>query len=198
MPDVTIGIYKLILTGAYLGETFQNVFHYQSVPLTSGLESSLATAFDNSVMPSIAPIISASAGFTSIEVEELGSINKPIVITPTLSNGSLAGVPQPGSLCSSLKIVGQTRETRDGFKRFVGVTEEVVDSNDFTAAFDTLLANLAGVLAGTLINGLDTFALVIYGGPIRDDLTRSVYNPISGVVPLVRVRTQVSRRSPPL
>lgn len=152
----TVGeIYKLIQKWERSGQIWFNVYHYEvnQVIDSTGLGSEdLIDAFIQDVQPSILALIS---GFVSVEDYEAQSLTNPVdymVTIPGSGNaGLVAGVDAlPEQWVYTMKCFRPYPPLRNGYKRFGGVAESVVDGDSTAPAFATARDNLANALGADI------------------------------------------------
>jgi len=192
-----------IPTGGLIEITFQqslgaiqiaNVFYYwNSLNIEPSSFVALAADFDATIVTPASLIQALDISYDNIRVKTVLGTLPDLVITPTTPNGSLVGDNLPSFNASGFLLQGETKETRPGSKRFVGLTEDVVTANQFTAGFIVALDAFALFLDDDLFDGANTYDPVIFGRitPTRPNLAA---NKIISAVRSDFVTSQVSRK----
>lgn len=146
MPSQTNGVYELILRSTYYDEEIINRFHYVDVDARTGISEQIALAFDLQNTNQLVTLVNDEYTFDTIEVTELGSNNEIFVRNILNGVGSLAGLPVAPHITWTAKLSRTTRDTRNGSKRWSGLTESaMVDTgltNNTLTAFQAVMDNL--------------------------------------------------------
>lgn len=194
MPVASTGIYEIVLVCDYLAQECLNVFHYVSNVGDDDIQQECGDAFDVDNLPDIAIIQSEDLTYEEIVVRNLTGDLADAVITPTTTTGTVVGLEMPSFVAASFRYARQSKDTRNGAKRFTGMVEENVVQNSFVAAFQTLMDTLAAVLDNSISNAGKTFQPIILHKP-PDGAGVYTFSTLNAVVALGRVTTQNSRKS---
>jgi hypothetical protein len=159
-------------------------------------------AYLGQVMPSVLAIQNAGVDHYEIEVEQLGSVSNFATAPQTGLIGTQPGSFQPPFVAAPFTLQRTTKETRNGRKRYVGLTEEVVTGDGWLASFETTLQALADALEAGLTTPGFTHELVIIGRrydrtvdpPELLPVSQWFYNPVSAVSFDARATTQNTRK----
>lgn len=169
----------------YLGEAVLNVYYYLSQNanvVDSDYLESLSTAFTGGVL----------AAVTELQVEGLLHANRTIknlsngvdfFVDTDVVTGQIAAplaTYMPSYVSAGFMLVRSNLNTRNGYKRFSGLTEGNVQGNDLVS-FGTSVDDIEDSLAQELITLLsDTFIPVIVKRPIpAPGGADAITNPIS-------------------
>lgn len=194
MPQANSGIYELVLVQDYIGVECLNVFHYRSNTGEDDVQNNCGLAFNADNLPDIALIQSEDVTYTDIIVRNITGTLADAVVTPSTAAGDVIGAELATFYAASFKYHRQSKDTRNGGKRFTGMVEENVQNNAFTGAFQTLMDTLALVLDNDISNGGKTFQAIILGKPeVSPGLYR--YSDIAGVTAKDLSTTQSSRKA---
>ncbi len=196
MPVVTSGLYEVTLFQDEGGNEMLNVFWYWEQGGDDGIADVLAGRIDSTVLPPIADIQHVGIDYTLIRVQPIFGTGIEENLVPTTPSGLVAGSAMSNAYAVSLRLFRSTNETRSGWKRFSGITEENTNFNSFTAAYITDLDSLAFVLAQDLVDGADRFKPVIVRKPFSTKAMSPdwIRNEISSVAVVDRPTTQNSRK----
>lgn len=141
---------------SYLGQTVLNVYYYHFDVITGagdGYLEDMDTQFRNAVMQPVLEVQSQLVTHTHTEWRNLSN-NTDIFDNDTTEVGVLtasAGIQSFVSLGFMLRR--SSLVTRNGYKRFVGLTEADVSNNDWVGG-DTRLDNISAGLVAPLVDGL--------------------------------------------
>lgn len=195
MPVPTDGLVEITLTGSLYDVGWQNVFYYHDSgnnPITD--MPGIATDFNAKIALELITATSDDCLYQTIKVRDvLGQV--PDFEQPTSSTqGQLADQSLPPFNAVRIDLSVFTKETRRGYKRFVGVPESRVTDGFLTttaqAEWESVRANLDEAL-----NASGTgYQAVVFGGPIPTDPLRKVVNIITTPVLQNRITSQVSRK----
>lgn len=194
-------IFEIKLKQFYLQRNVLNVFHYRAIEGTAPTASAVANSFELQKVDAIISIQNSGLEHTAIEVIELTAVDNFIEVGLTGVIGELTGTSMAAFFASSFRYLRTTRETRGGWKRFAGLTEEVIDGNDFVATFETAAAAVATELAANMPVGILNLRPIILSPrytalPVVNPLPVDewVYNDVAGVQFVDRVTTQNTRK----
>lgn len=194
MPIPTGGLIEVTFQQSFGDISIANVFYYWN---TLNIEPSsfvaLAADFDATIVVNAQSIQSLSISYDNIRVKTVLGVLPDLVVSPSVPTGTLAGDSLPSFAAAGFLLQGETKETRPGSKRFVGLTEDVVTSNQFTGGYIIALDAFALFLDDDLFDGANTYDPVIFGRitPSRPNLAA---NKIISAVRSDFVTSQVSRK----
>jgi hypothetical protein len=146
---VTDDIFQLTLTGSYQDKTINNVFFYgQLNPNASPTVSSslaLISGFVEDVLPSLNACLSDELTWTNIEAFNLFDF-ADFASDASFSNnaGLFNGTPVAPFMAYEYRANRARRDVRNGYKRFAGVCEEILDGTFIAPAYFGTF-NTAGV-----------------------------------------------------
>ena len=194
MPSVVNELFKVTMSGSYVSQVWNNVFWYYNTTGVGNLNlPNVADSFDSEVTPDMAAAMNANVTLTNIRVAhvngELADYNR----TPSVTSGTNAGADCPPFIAAGIRLLRTTKETRNGYKRIVGMVEEDMTATTWLGGYQTLLSNLATAIEEALDMGgsLDNLDPVI----VRTVTPTSwVYNPLAGTQIVARPTTQNSRK----
>ncbi len=193
MAVVTAGLYKVILEQFYSAQIILNTFWYLNSLGSDDEQDKAATAFDEDILPILKLIQDDSLTYTSIRVVNVTGTLADFVLTPTTGGGTVVGAPVNTFTAAGIRLNRTTKETRNGQKRFAGMTEENMGNQTWIAAYVTLLEDLAAVLVADISTVGGIFESVIAS---QDPITPSNWfaNPIASATVNSFVTSQVSRK----
>lgn len=197
MPIVTAGLYEVTLFQNNTTTEFLNVYWYWHDGNSNTQAVLLAGLFDTGVLPQQAAIQHVNINFTNIRVKPIFGTGVEANLTPTTPAGLLVGTQMNPAYAISLRLFRTTNETRSGWKRISGISEEVTNTNTFTAPYLTTVALLSLAIRLNLTSGLDTFIPQIVRKPnttVPPD-PNWVINEISSAPAVDRPTTQSSRKA---
>lgn len=193
MPTTPIGIYEVTLKATYQGQVVLNVFNYLDLAALDDKQDILATAFDTAVLPSIQTLQNTGVLYTDIVCANLTGIMADVTIPPTTSGGSVIGEDMASFVACSFRYNRVTKETRNGSKRFCGMTEENAGATGFIAAYITVMTTASVVFLANVMGGGSSFAPIILKKPPAVGPVYT-YNSVANVQVLNRQSTQNSRK----
>lgn len=197
MPQISDDLYQVILSQSIGNNTMQNVFWY--VDMSSGTGSAIGVwnAFDSDIMPILAPRQHSNVNYDSLTVIPVFDDGLEYTAVPSTTAGTQVGTPLPAFMVASIRLARSSRELRSGWKRFSGITEDIVSSPGFTTTYMTGLQTLADALAGDIDNAGPTYRPHIVRKPMTTKAQEAFYRaiPVSAGVALDRVTSQNSRKT---
>jgi len=193
---VTAGLYEVSLFQEYFGEVCLNTFYYLSNAGANDGQEELATLFDTLVLPYLPLVQNPSVFYTNIRVTPIFGTGVEENRIPTTANGSLTGQALPSFVALSLRLLRSTNELRSGWKRFVGLTEEVVGASSLAGSLIADATTLANALDANLVGTSDFYKLAITRKPFSTKAMSPNWEAIdvNGVVVVNRPTTQNSRK----
>jgi len=194
MPQASAGLYRIILEQTYQGKNIFNVFGYVHTLGQDDEQDLAAQAFDEDIMPFIKNSQSTGTVYTSIRAINLTGSLADEVITPSVSNGILVGEAVTGFVAAPFRYNRETKDTRNGAKRLVGMIEENLVGTGFTASYFTTLQGLAAVFETDISTVGGIFTPIILGAETQTP-GEWLYNTIVSVQALQRTTSQVSRKA---
>lgn len=197
MPQITAGLYQLLLHQTIGANSLLSNFWYTQTVGENDKANELSLAFNSNILPTLALAQHTNVDYIDIEVKAIFGAALEVHLTPGTANGALVGTSLPAMMAASIQLQRSSTELRSGWKRISGITEEVVDSPGFEAAYMTTLDSVAVVLKGQVAFGGSTFTPVIVRRPLttidQEDFYRQI--PVGNAVALDRVTTQNSRKT---
>lgn len=205
MPVRSGGIYEVVLVQSYGGGTaeFLNVFHYWEQTSYDFGAGELWTEFDQNVIPVFSLFQSTAVGYTDLRVTPIFGTDVGVQGTPvTQTAGQVIGTAMPVFVAASIRKNRSSRETRSGWTRLLGLTEENTQAGIIVATIMDELQNAADAIALTLTGttGL-VFDPVLYRPPgiysvdgVPTQNNSHWANPIASCTALNRTTSQVSRK----
>lgn len=194
MPEITEGLYRIVLEQTYRGQIVLNTFFYTNSLGNDDEQELAAQAFDEDVLPTIATVQHETVFYTSIRAQNVTGALADFVLTPTATEGDIVGTPMASFIAAAIRLNRTTKETRNGQKRFCGQTEELTDTQTWETSYVTLLETLGTVLTEQMITVGGIFDPQIARQDPQDPLTW-VINAVASHTVDNRVRSQVSRKS---
>lgn len=184
--------FRLTARATYLGQQIQNVYHFIQTAGTGGAQP-LAQEFRLSWLIDIALVQNVGVSNFNALVVNLDDDEDFADFTYSSAElGKVTGEGLPSYVCWTYRVTRTSRLFRNGFKRFVGVSESSIVGNNAAAAFEAALATLGTALSTDIDDGSNTWAIIIprYTG------TPPVLNnwDIAGNVNYSHVGSQVSRK----
>lgn len=159
MP-ITNTDFQVTLNCGYGVET-KNVFFFRktSAHVTNDAED-LCRAFNATMIPAIAGIMNTVVNLGTIEAINLADLTDYFVLESTAVNGSINSTsPAPTFVAYNFRLNRSTRQGRNGYKRFVGVAEELVSfgTSTVSGALTTAIPTLVGALQTSISYGGKTW-----------------------------------------
>lgn len=193
MPTTNSGIYEVVLEQTYGAELVKNVFHYLHTLGNDDEQQECADAFDEDALPGIASIANDLIKYTEIRVANLTGLLADASIVPSIPDGDVSGLVMPSFISCPFRYIRTSKETRNGAKRFGGITEENITGNNFIGTFFTAMQAIESVLAGQIDVVGAIFEPIILRKP--DVAGVYTYNEVANVIAVDRVTTQNSRKT---
>lgn len=193
MPTATSGIYEVVLEQTYQNQSIFNVFHYKHTLDLDDVQEDCADAFDQDMLPAISTIQNLSVAYTNIRASNLTGNLADFNLVPSIAAGIVAGDVVVGFVAAPFRYNRETKDTRNGAKRFTGLSELFVKTTGFEPAFFTIMQT-AALVFGTNIDVVGAiFEPIILRkppsvGPIF------TFNTITGVTAINRTTSQNSRK----
>lgn len=163
MPITSVD-YRVTLQVTY-GTPCYSVFHYRKDGAhLAGDAERLADAFDLQVVEHIAGIMNTGVTLNSIEVVNLVDPFDYTTQGVTDTQGDVGTLSAgPRFLAYAFRLNRTRRDGRHGYKRFVGVAEDLVggESTSVTGALTTAIPLLVASLGATITNGGASFLPMI-------------------------------------
>jgi len=194
MAVVTAGLYKVILEQGYLGVEVRNTFFYLHSIGSDDLQAECAEAFEDDILPDLIAVQNTSLFYNNIRVQNVTGILADANRDPVATAGIDVGAAAPSFLAFSIRLNRETKETRNGHKRFCGLVEENISSQFLEAGYVTQLGNVATVLVADISIVGAVFTPVIARQDAITPTNWVVNNITSGTVSGF-VTSQVSRKA---
>lgn len=193
MPTATAGLYEVVLEQTYFNHNFKNVFHYLATLGQDDDQDLIAQAFNDGILGPLSAIQSDDISYDEIRVANLTGLLADFSLVPTTTGGIIVGDPMANFVAIPFRYVRTSKETRNGSKRFGGLTEGDAFGGGFDAAFFVQMQAVAPVLAGQIS------ATGIIAEPVilrKPDISGVwLYNEVSTVIALNRQTSQNSRKT---
>lgn len=195
MPTPNSHLLEVIWTTRQVSKEAQNVFYYWDELETNNIALiSAANSFDSLVASQMVNIMSDEVESLDITVKDVLGTVPDYSRVPSVGVGAITGETLPGFAAYRFDLFPQTKETRRGYKRFIGVPEVAQDLGVLTPAYETFVQNREGDLLAPLVAGGGNWTPVIYGKATPSDPTRSIVNPVISVTARFDLTTQSSRK----
>lgn len=206
MPINPNQIIQITAKGRYLDQDIANVFHYrvESIDAGSADDTLFLQEWLALFVAQFSLLLVTDYSFVGASLDNLTD-GISFADVGTSATGTLVGDPMPSSVCYAFKLSRSTKITRNGSKRFAGVSENNVSGNvhTFTGVVkDDLEAFLGSALVvdanpdGT-VNDV-VLSPIIIGRTLNADgvyeLDLSKINLVNGAVMNPLVTTQNSRK----
>lgn len=198
MATIVGDVLQLNLVSTYLGQTLNNIFHFQITQVGSVVNAStaLGTGFGDNVLDDIRAITSDQITYNHADIVNIRDVSDfaqdDYSVTGSLTGGTTLDLPSYIGLGFRYNRVGPGQ--RHGYKRFGGLIESQVSGNSY-AGNPTLAADLATALIYN--QGSDTYnswrwSPFVASRPIVFGATPSGYVPVTSL--FQGVTTQNSRK----
>lgn len=142
-----------------------NVFYYRKTGAhAAGDAANLASAFDATVSLAIANMSNNQVNLGLVVAENLVDLSDYASRETNETLGAIVSTsPGPRFLAYSFRMNRSTRQGRNGYKRFVGVSEELIagESTNTSGALTAAVAAMITALAAEISAGGATFAPMI-------------------------------------
>ena len=194
MPTVTNELYKITLQGTYFDQTWVNVFwYYNFAGVGNETLAQVASGFDDNIIDAMAAAQNEDVLYKTIRVSHVNGTLADVNITPSQVNGDIVNTPMAPFLAASIRLNRTTKETRNGWKRIVGLTEENTGATSFSGAFTTLLTALGTAILDPISAGTGTDNLVPV--IVRETSPGNwIYNDIQSIQVINKPTTQNTRK----
>lgn len=175
---------QLTTFSTYYGQQCLNVYYYRYQPVAPSapdVYAAITTWFKANVLEQVRGIQNINVLYTGIEVRNLSNgvdFYNEAIVAGTL-NGVVAGEGLPSYVSYGFRLNRENLNTRNGYKRYAGVSEGQGSGNGYTPPAGNI-SNLVGELAEDIVIGLITIAEpVIVKRPISTPAGAYVYSGIS-------------------
>lgn len=200
MPAVgNNAVYELVVEMNIAGNQLRNVFYYWSQidPAPGDGSDDLNAAFESTIIPLWQPCVSDDVSFTGLNTRRLNNLTDFNFRTISALGGNV-GTNVANFVAATIRLIRQTKETRNGSKRIGGLTEDLVVSNRLETAAEPLFEALGSGFTDILSGGGFLFNPVIVGGkrPLGVPAVEAdwIYNLIVGHEVESLITSQRSRR----
>jgi hypothetical protein len=194
MPTTNVGIYEIILEQEYFTSQIRNVFHYLSTTDQDDQQDLCAQAFDEDMLQSIADLANTNLVYDLIRCKNLSGNLADAIVDPSVANGIQVGAIVADFVAVSFLYARQTKDTRNGFKRFSALIEENVLGGGFTVPFLGTMNASADIFETNISTVGGIFQPIILRKP-ADGMGVFTFNTLNAVQALNRVTTQNSRKT---
>lgn len=197
MPTALGGLYRVTLVQSVENQEVLNVHYYLNTAGDDTLAQDLFNGFDAQLMALYAAAQHTAVLYSNLKVEPVFGIGLPFEGTPSQADGDVVGTRMAAFNAASIRLLRSTTDVRSGWKRITGITEENTNTNSFTAAYLTILQNLATAMADSILFGGNTFNPVIAQPPFttKAQLSTWQYTVVREGVAVNRPTTQNSRKT---
>lgn len=194
MTVITAGLYKVILEQNYRGQAMVNTFFYENSLGNDDEQELCAQAFDEDVLAAIADAQHTTMNYLAIRAQNVTGNLADFVRTPDTLVGALVGDALNTFTAAGIRLDRTTKDTRNGHKRFAAQTEEVAETQNWSAAYLLVLEDLAAILAVPITTVGGVFNPVIAR---QDPITPAEWtvNPVAGATVNLFITSQVSRKA---
>lgn len=148
-------IYQLVLKGSYLGEPTNNVFHYVTTAVGTGLGAEqLIDGFDPTLMNVIAGAVSNQASFSSLEAVRLVDPTDTYATAPSVTAGTNSSAPgnMPAWDVLAVRFNRAGAGTRYARKRFSGLAKNMTTGNGLDSGYAGFQATAFAAFANSVIS----------------------------------------------
>ncbi len=193
MPQISSGLYQILLEQNYRGQQVLNSFFYEHTLGQDDEQNLAALAFDETIMDEIVKIQNLTNNYVVIRAKNVTGSLADAVLVPSQADGDVIGEAVNTFTAAGYRLNRTTKETRNGQKRFSGMVEENMETQAWSAAFKIILDAFALILAGQITTVGAVFDPVIARElvtPVGDWLA----NPVSSVTANNFITTQNSRK----
>lgn len=132
---------------------------------TEGYLEGLATEFEDEWLPLYAAAQSAEVGYTQISCRNIFNEDEFVLAPLAVTQGDItSGETLPSFMSANIKLVRGNARVRHGRKAIGGATEDMLENQEWSAAYVSILGTLADKLADQVVAGAtDIFKPVIVG-----------------------------------
>ena len=195
MALITDGLAEITLLSSLEGQEIENIFYYWDITNTPiSNMSGIVTQWDANIMASLATPTSNAVSFVNLKIRDVKGTNPDFDLAPTQATGISGGDVLPAFNAVRIDLIGQTKLTGRGYKRFAGLPEASTTGNEITAAAKVNWNSLASTLNNAVTVGADTYFAIIFGKPTPTAPTRSESNLILSALVRDIITSQVSRK----
>lgn len=197
MSVITSGLYKVTLAQSIGANTAANIFWYRNSTGDNDKPQELYNSFEATVLNTIAPIQHTLIQYTDLKVEAVFGNALEVAGVPSVSGGSLVGTLLPAFNSISIRLHRADKSVRSGWKRFAGITEEVVSSPGFIAAYIADAQTAADAMSVNVGSGGEIYIPVVVRKPFstKAQLSDWFTVDIASASALNRVTTQNTRKT---
>lgn len=195
MALIVDGLAEITLQSVTGGREIENVFYYWDItntPITN--ISGIAVQFDLNLMAALAAATSDTILFSNIKIRDVKGSIPDFDTAPTAPAGLIAGDVLPPFNAVRIDLIGQTKLTGRGYKRFAGIPEASTSGDSLTPAAKIPWNGVATQLNNGLTVGADTYFSIIFGRPTPTLPTRSESNLILSALVRDVITSQVTRK----
>lgn len=177
------------------------IFWYRAEidPDTVNREDVIAS-FTVDILEPLADLIISQWSIGNVTIDVVNSELAPLTVASGVGAGAITGEdPLPNYVAFPIRLIRTTKETRSGYKRIPGASEQMAEANAWSTTVAAAWAAFAPDLADPFQDtGLNDWSPVIVrttllGEPIENP-AQYVYNPVSNAIFINRVTSQVSRK----
>lgn len=160
----------------YLGEDVLNIYYYRVVAiagLTGNYLEQLNDEFYDTIVDNVRDFQDAGLVHTTIESRNLTN-GIDFFLTSIVSpdgDGLTSGAGMPSAICYTFRLLRESLVTRNGYKRFAGVSESQGAGNAYTPSSGQIAGAIGGLTADLFLGAADVASPVIVKRPIPSPAT---------------------------
>ena len=193
MPVPTGGLLKVRLQYNSVGQACENVFYYwNSLNVEPASFAGLIADFNLKVVDKLALIQSTDVTYNFVVMSTVLGTLPDFPGVPTQADGDLLGERSTSFQACQFRLNRTTKDTRNGAKRFAGLTEDFMAGNFVTSAYETLMETFAPQLALPLVS-TNTYDPVIFS-PVKPTRPTLFVNLVDSVSAITLITSQRSRK----
>lgn len=188
------GLYRLVQSYTYEGQTCQNGYWYQFTSGFSHSAAQLSAAFAADILPLLTVLRHTSITTDVLDVKNMGDGSDYFTFMYATGAGVNAGTSQSKFDAWSITLASANWLVGKGGKRYAGLTESMLDGGGVAnSTVEADLDALAIALADPLINGGTTYMPVIVS-PANTRHSGNLIEPIVAALAHYPKSTQNSRK----
>ena len=196
MAIPTGGLLKVRLLQTYGSQNLENVFWYWNVANNEPTSFvALAADFNLKIVETLKLTQDDGLAYNNVVFSTFFGTLPDLPVAPTSTTGTLVGEDTASFLAFAFRLNRSTKDTRNGSKRFAGLTEDRITGNFVDTGFTTLMDAFAPQMALALDSGTNLYDPVIFSPPNMAHVGNLV-NTIDSVTSIATVTSQRSRKRP--
>lgn len=195
MPNVSDGLVEITMKGSYVGKPWANVYHYwRGENVAVEQMAQLGNLFRDNIQEQISVLVSENVLFTEILVRDVFGVNNDVFIAISEQTGQKVGESVASFDAVAFSMGVQSKETKKGAKRYVGIPESDQAQGFLTASAFSAWQGIQSNHTIPLNASNIVYRPVVYGKPIPTNLTRNVVNNITSASVSQELTSQISRK----